>query len=107
VVQVFGGNVAAAAAALNQIVPQAGAGVGSGIPDTESEPLFRDSLSDGVAQPLQASPAGQSEGKEPQIVTPVLGGMLRRLNPPDTLRLPHGLTATTDDYSIWGNEARW
>jgi len=42
-----------------------------------------------------------------QSVTPLIGGMLVRLNPPDSLALPRGLTSTTDDYSIWGNEAFW
>jgi hypothetical protein len=104
-VQAFG-SPAAAAAAFSQVEPQAGSGQGD-IPDTESDPLFRDSLADALAQPLQAGTPTQSDGKPLQSVTPLIGGLLVRLNPPNEQALPRGLTATGDDYSIWGNEAYW
>jgi filamentous hemagglutinin family protein len=104
-VQALGGE-AQAAAALANVVPQAGSGTGT--PDTgSSTPTENDKLTQTISQPLNSQPPSQPAPKKPSTTSVVINGMLNKFQPSTSAPPPSGTTPGGQNFSSWGNEAFW
>jgi hypothetical protein len=104
-VKALGGEVEAAAALAN-VVPQAGSG--SGTTDTgSSTPTENDKLTQTISQPLTSQPPSQPAPKKPSTTSVVINGMLNKFQPSTSAPPPSGTTPGGQNFSSWGNEAFW
>src|SRR5258707_1294376 len=95
-----------AAAALANVVPQAGSGTGT--TDTgSSTPTENDKLTQTISQPLTSQPPSQPAPKKPSTTSVVINGMLNKFQPSTSAPPPSGTTPGGQNFSSWGNEAFW